>query len=78
MKNAFIYAAKRTPIGSFMGSLSSVSGSQLGAKVLKALVKENSLKGSERDRAFKAPIFLGAPNSGLLFLVDVRSRGSMN
>ncbi len=47
MKNAFIYAAKRTPIGSFMGSLSSVSGSQLGAKVVKALVKENSLKGSE-------------------------------
>lgn len=47
MKNTFIYGAKRTPIGSFMGSLSSVPASQLGAKVVKALVKENSLKGSE-------------------------------
>jgi len=32
----------------------------------------------DKSKAFKAPIFLGGPNSGLLFLVDMRSRGSMN
>ena len=36
MKPSYIYSAKRTPIGSFMGALGSVSAPQLGAAAAKA------------------------------------------
>ncbi len=37
MTSVYIYAAKRTPIGSFQGQLSSQQGWQLGASILKAI-----------------------------------------
>lgn len=39
MKEVYIISAKRTPIGSFGGSLSSLSASQLGAFAIKAVVE---------------------------------------
>ncbi len=47
MKNSYIYAAKRTAIGSFMGSLSGVPAPELGARVVKGISKELQLNGSE-------------------------------
>ncbi|MEP2653551.1 MAG: acetyl-CoA C-acyltransferase [Paraglaciecola sp.] len=38
-----IVAAKRTPMGGFMGSLSSVTGTELGSHAIKALLDENVL-----------------------------------
>lgn len=43
MQKAFIIDAKRTPIGSFMGSLSSLSAPKLGAEVIKDLIKRNNI-----------------------------------
>jgi acetyl-CoA C-acetyltransferase len=40
LKNVVITAAKRTPIGSFQGSISSVSGPDLGAKVIGGILEE--------------------------------------
>ena len=40
LKNVVISAAKRTPIGSFQGSISSVSGPDLGAKVIGGILEE--------------------------------------
>lgn len=41
--NTYILSAKRTPIGSFMGSLSTVPAPHLGAKVISALPKSNNI-----------------------------------
>ncbi len=44
-----IVAAKRTPIGSFQGSLSSLTGPELGGIALKSVLSELSLKSDEVD-----------------------------
>ena len=43
MKQVVIVAAKRTPIGSFLGSLAGVSAPQLGAVAIKALLAETGV-----------------------------------
>lgn len=43
MKKVFIVSAKRTPIGSFLGSLSNFSASQLGSFVIKAILDETKI-----------------------------------
>ena len=43
IKNVVIVAAKRTPVGSFQGSISSVSGPELGAKVIGVILEETML-----------------------------------
>ena len=43
MKKAVIVAAKRTPVGSFLGSLSKVSAPQLGSTVIRALLDESGV-----------------------------------
>ena len=40
MERIFIVAAKRTPIGSFNGSLASLSGVELGAHAIKAALEQ--------------------------------------
>jgi acetyl-CoA C-acetyltransferase len=49
MKSAYIYAAKRTPIGSFQGSLSTLSAPQLGAVAAKAAVAQSGISASDVD-----------------------------
>lgn len=48
-ERVFIVAAKRTPIGSFGGGLSSLSATELGAKVVSHILHEVGLKGDEPD-----------------------------
>ena len=43
IQNVVITAAKRTPIGAFQGSISSVSGPDLGAKVIGGILEETML-----------------------------------
>lgn len=49
MKAVSIYAAKRTPIGSFLGSLASVSAPQLGSVALKAALADAKLSPEKID-----------------------------
>lgn len=51
MKTAVIYSAKRTPIGSFMGSLSSISAAQLGAMTTKESLAQSGVKADQVDEA---------------------------
>ncbi len=44
MRNVVIVAAKRTAVGSFLGSLSKIPASELGAIVIKALLEETNVK----------------------------------
>ena len=43
MKEAYIVSAKRTPIGSFGGALSSLSATQLGSLAIKAVLSESGI-----------------------------------
>ena len=47
MRNVVIVAAKRTAVGSFLGSLSKIPASELGAIVIKALLDETKIKASD-------------------------------
>jgi acetyl-CoA C-acetyltransferase len=48
----YIVGVARTPIGSFMGSLSSLTATQLGAHVIKAAVERSGLNRSEVEEVF--------------------------
>ncbi|HEY8927811.1 MAG TPA: acetyl-CoA C-acyltransferase [Mucilaginibacter sp.] len=52
MKEVVIVAATRTPIGSFGGSLSSLSAAQLGAAVIKSAVEKAGLKPEQIQEVF--------------------------
>lgn len=49
MRNVVIVAAGRTPIGSFSGGLSSLSATQLGTTVVKALLEKSSIAADQID-----------------------------
>lgn len=51
MKQAVILSAKRTPVGSFQGSLSSVPATQLGARAAKVAIQESKIKSGDFDEA---------------------------
>lgn len=50
MKSTVIVAAKRTPIGSLLGSLSSVKASSLGACTIKAVLDQSKLTSNDIDQ----------------------------
>lgn len=77
-KRVVIVAATRTPMGSFMGSLSTVSASQLGAVAIKGALEKINLNPDLIDEVFmgnvvqsgvgqaparQAALFAGLPNS---------------
>lgn len=78
MKEVYIVAAVRTPIGSFGGSLSSFSATQLGAFAIKGALEKSGVKPEQVDEvlmgnvvsaglgqapATQASIFAGIPNT---------------
>lgn len=78
MKEVYIVAATRTPIGAFGGSLSSFSATQLGAIVIKEAVKRAGIKPEQVQEVYmgnvlaanvgqapvtQASIFAGLPNT---------------
>ncbi|WP_274572687.1 acetyl-CoA C-acetyltransferase [Neisseria leonii] len=48
-RTVVVVAAKRTPVGSFLGSLSSLSAPQLGAAAIRALLDETGLPAEQID-----------------------------
>ncbi len=51
-KEVYIVSAVRTPIGSFLGGLSSVSATKLGATAIKGALKQSGLKAEDIDEVF--------------------------
>ena len=56
MKKVVIVSAKRTPIGSFLGALSSVSAIDLGATAIAAALEAASIEGSSVDEVFMGQV----------------------
>src|SRR6201996_7170850 len=52
MKEVYIVSATRTPVGSFGGSLASLSATQLGAVVIKSAVEKSGLKPTHIQEVF--------------------------
>lgn len=52
MKNVYIVSAVRTPMGSFLGSLSTVSATQLGATAIKAALEKAKVSPDHIDEVF--------------------------
>ena len=52
MKEVYIVSATRTPIGSFGGSLASLSATQLGAAVIKSAIKKAGLKPADIQEVY--------------------------
>lgn len=49
MKNVYIVGAKRTPIGSLLGSLSSVKAADLASPIIASLIEESGIESSKLD-----------------------------
>lgn len=60
MKKAVIVAAKRTPVGSFLGSLSKVSAPQLGSTVIRALLDESGVPAEAVDEIIMGNVLTAA------------------
>jgi acetyl-CoA C-acetyltransferase len=55
-KDVVIVAAKRTPIGSFMGALSTVPATQLGAHAIKAALEQAKLTGKDVEEVIMGTV----------------------
>lgn len=65
MEKIFIVAAKRTPIGKFQGSLSSFSPGELGALVIKEILKESALSPDKVDSVIVGNILSAGQSQGV-------------
>lgn len=52
MKEVFIVAAKRTPIGGFLGNLAEVSATELGAAAIKGIIDTSSINPKDIDSVY--------------------------
>lgn len=57
--NVYIVAAKRTPIGAFSGSLSSLTASQLGAIAIKGALAQAGISGESLDEVLMGCVLTG-------------------
>ncbi|MDD3789767.1 MAG: acetyl-CoA C-acetyltransferase [Petrimonas sp.] len=65
MKKVFIVSAKRTPIGKFMGSLSTIKPGQLGAIVIKSILKETGMDGAKIDSVIAGNVLSAGQGQGV-------------
>ena len=59
MQEVYITHAKRTAIGSFLGSLSNISASELGALVVKAILEESKIDPEAIDEVILGQVITG-------------------
>lgn len=64
-KRVFIASAKRTPIGSFLGTLKDVSASELGAVVIKAVLEDTKIDPSLLDEVIVGNILPAGQGQGI-------------
>lgn len=65
MSKVFIVAAKRTAVGSFLGSLKNVHPSDLGAPLVQDILKTTNLKGHEFDEVIIGNILSAGLGQGI-------------
>ncbi|MCK9627385.1 MAG: acetyl-CoA C-acetyltransferase [Bacteroidales bacterium] len=73
MKKVFIVAAKRTAIGKFMGSLSQINPGELGAIVIKELIKETGINPGVVDTVIAGNILSAGQLQGVARQASVKA-----
>jgi len=71
MKRVFIVSAKRTAIGSFLGSLKDVHSSKLGAEVIKTIMKETNITPDAIDEVIVGNILSAGVGQGIARQVSI-------
>lgn len=64
VSDVVIVAAARTPVGSFLGGLASLSGAELGAHVIRAVLERSGLKADEIDEVILGQVLTAAQGQG--------------
>ena len=59
MREVFVVEGLRTPFGSFLGGLSALSGAELGARAIKALVERTGVPGEAVDEVILGQVLQG-------------------
>ena len=62
MKRVVVVAAKRTPIGSFMGGLSTVPATQLGSTAIAAALEAANIAAAQVEEVFMGMYCRPAPD----------------
>ncbi len=73
MKKVFIVGAKRSPIGSFMGSLGTLHPAEFGSQVLSSLLSEAKIDKSELDEVLVGNILPAGLKQGLARQISIGS-----
>ena len=73
MERVFIVGAKRTAIGSFQGSLSSVSAAELGSVVSREVLNQAGVSPEEIDEVIFGNALPAGPGGGVARLIGVRA-----
>ncbi|HPY95185.1 MAG TPA: beta-ketoacyl synthase N-terminal-like domain-containing protein, partial [Clostridia bacterium] len=73
MSRVFIAAARRTAIGSFLGSLSGIGAADMGAEVVKAVLKDAGLKPEQVDELICGNILSAGLGQGIGRQVAVKA-----
>lgn len=73
MKDVFIVAAKRTPIGSFLGSLQNVSAADLGIAVVKNILEETQVDNTKINEVIMGHVLPAGQGQGVGRQISVGS-----
>ncbi len=73
MKKVYVIAAKRSPIGSFLGTLSTLHPADFGAQVLKALLAEATIDPAKLDEVLVGNILPAGLKHGLARQIAIKS-----
>ncbi|MDD3033278.1 MAG: acetyl-CoA C-acetyltransferase [Bacteroidales bacterium] len=73
MKKVFIVAAKRTAIGKFMGSLASINPGELGAIVIKELIKETGINPAVVDTVIAGNVLSAGQMQGVARQASIKA-----
>ena len=65
-RKVFIVAAKRTPIGKFMGSLSNFTSGNLGALVIKSILSQTGIKPDQIDEVIGGNVLSAGQKQGVI------------
>ena len=76
MSKVYIVAAKRTAIGSFMGSLSSVKPAKLGGTVIKKIIEETKIDPKNIDEVILGNVLSAGQGQGVGETSCIRWRDS--
>jgi acetyl-CoA C-acetyltransferase len=73
MRKVYVVGAKRSPIGSFMGSLSDVHPADFGSQVLRALLEETKIDPSKIDEVLVGNILPAGLGQGVARQISIKS-----